>query len=79
MKAIALTLFSPSCGVLLFVAIHGSKERQYAKDKAAIPRELYQMVEKLQAHAFGQVTSLSTEAIEAIQLELSAASLMSKE
>lgn len=47
------------------------KERQYAKDKTSKPQELYELVEKLQARAFGQVTSLSAEAIEAIQLELS--------
>jgi formiminotetrahydrofolate cyclodeaminase len=45
------------------------KDRQYARDRASRPEELYEMVEKLQARAFGQVTSLSAEAIEAIQME----------
>jgi formiminotetrahydrofolate cyclodeaminase len=48
------------------------KDRQYAKDNASKTQDLYAMIEKLQARAFSQVTSLNKEAIGAIQLELEA-------
>ncbi len=46
------------------------KERKYAQNKVSKCNDLYTALQNKQAAAFGCVTSINTEAIEAVQLEL---------